>query len=234
MPPAACGHRPGLYMGAAPCSSLILLLWLRISSLRIVALAGMGCGRVAVTVFMAPGHWLHQSCVVVLSCLLLRLRCFRSAFGARIAVGVSLRRPSVLFRMLSRITGVRRRGRAGPVQPRAGRAAVRGWPVLLRGHGCHWCLSGLYIYIYKTLLLPCAWLCRRVAGAVGWRLLARFRGGAACLGPSGALAVRAASCMFGGSPPPAAPAPPPPLARASILYKETRFSVVLFTSVGPH
>ena len=163
MPPAACGHRPGLYMGAAPCSSLILLLWLRISSLRIVALAGMGCGRVAVTVFMAPGHWLHQSCVVVLSCLLLRLRCFRSAFGARIAVGVSLRRPSVLFRMLSRITGVRRRGRAGPVQPRAGRAAVRGWPVLLRGHGVIGvCLDCISIYIKHCCFLArgfaVAWL----------------------------------------------------------------------------
>ena len=130
---------------------------------------------------------------------------------------IAIRQPPILFR----ITGVRRRGRAGPVQPRAGHAAVHGWPMLLHGHSCHWYLSKLY-----KLLLPCTRLCCHVAGTIGWRLLARFQNGATCLGANGALAIRAASCMFGSS--------PPPLARAGILCKETRFSVVLFHTVGPH
>ena len=156
----------------------------------------------------------------------MHLRCFRSTFGARVAVGVSLRRPPVLFRMLSRIAGVRRRRRASPIQPHTNHTAIHGWPILLHGHSCHWYLSELYICRhFARLLLPCTRLCRRVAGAVGWRLLARFQNGATCLGPNKALAIQAASCIFSSS---------PPLARASILYKETHFSVVLFHTVGPH
>jgi len=124
------------------------------SSLHIVTLASISYGQVAVTIFIAPKHLLHQNYIITLSYLLLHLRYFRSTVSTRITVGISLRQPPILFRILSRITRVRRRKRANPIQPHTNHTAIHSWPILLHGHSCHWYLSKLYIYIYKTLLLP--------------------------------------------------------------------------------
>ena len=57
---------------------------------------------------------------------------------------ISLRQSPILFRILSRITRVRRRKRASHTN----HTAIHSWPILLHGHSCHWYLSKLYIYIY--------------------------------------------------------------------------------------
>ena len=44
----------------------------------------------------------------------------------------------------------KRRKCASPMQPYTNHTAIHSWPILLRGHSCHWYLSELYIYIYKT------------------------------------------------------------------------------------
>ena len=104
-----------------------------------------------------------------------------------------MRQPSIL----SRITRVRRRKRASPIQPRTNHTAIHSWPMLLHGHSCHWCLSKLY-----KLLLPYTRLYCHVTSTIGWRLLARFQNGATCLGANKALAIQAASCIFSRPPRP--------------------------------
>jgi len=44
----------------------------------------------------------------------------------------------------------KRRKRASPIQPYTNHTAFHSWPILFHGHSCHWYLSELYIYIYKT------------------------------------------------------------------------------------
>ena len=44
----------------------------------------------------------------------------------------------------------KRRKRASLTQPYSNHTAIHSWPILHHGHSCHWYLSKLYIYIYKT------------------------------------------------------------------------------------
>ena len=120
------------------------------SSLHIVTLASIGYGQVAVAIFItsktfATPKLYNNSFILTFALAILSVH-----VSTRITVKISPRQPPILFRILSRITRVRRRKRASPIQPHTNHTAVHGWPMLLHGHSCHWYLSKLYIYIYKT------------------------------------------------------------------------------------